>query len=99
MLVSDDDVNNYNKIKSNLDKLRLLVEQSELWIFKKKENSKDSNEETAIHTSVLLNKSIIEEKVVANLTNDNEMIGDPFVLQELDYGPELEQSAIIKYKE
>ncbi len=92
-------MNNYNKIKTNLDKLRLLVEQSELWIFKKKENSKDSNEEPATQTSILLNKSIINEKVAASSTNDNEMIDDQFVLQELDNGPELEQSAIVKYKE
>ena len=43
LLVSDDDVNNYNKIKTDLDKLRLLVEQSELWIYKKKENLKENH--------------------------------------------------------
>lgn len=43
LLVSDDDVNNYNKIKTDLDKLRLLVEQSELWVYKKKEPSSGSS--------------------------------------------------------
>lgn len=39
LLVSDDDVNNYVKIKDGLDRLRLLVEQSELWVSKKKEHT------------------------------------------------------------
>jgi hypothetical protein len=48
LLVSDDDVNNYNRIKTDLDKLRLLVEQSELWIYKKKDYAKlDADEKDA----------------------------------------------------
>ncbi len=31
--------------------------------------------------------------------NEFEIVGDPFVLQELENGPELEYSAITKYKE
>ena len=34
LLVSDQDVKNYNQIKVDLDELRLLVEKSELWVFK-----------------------------------------------------------------
>lgn len=34
LLVSDQDVKNYNQIKLDLDELRLLVEKSELWVFK-----------------------------------------------------------------
>ncbi|XP_065669152.1 inositol 1,4,5-trisphosphate-gated calcium channel ITPR1 isoform X5 [Hydra vulgaris] len=34
LLVSSEDVDNYKQIKSDLDQLRLLVEKSELWVFK-----------------------------------------------------------------
>jgi len=34
--VSDDDVKSYKQIKDDLDGLRLLVEKSELWVFKTK---------------------------------------------------------------
>ncbi|GIY45877.1 inositol 1,4,5-trisphosphate receptor type 1 [Caerostris extrusa] len=36
LLVSASDVENYKQIKSDLDELRLLVEKSELWVFKSK---------------------------------------------------------------
>ena len=34
LLVSDSDVKSYKQIKDDLDGLRLLVEKSELWVFK-----------------------------------------------------------------
>ena len=34
--MSNEDVENYKQIKSDLDELRLLVEKSELWVFKGK---------------------------------------------------------------
>ena len=34
LLVSSEDVDNYKQIKGDLDELRLLVEKSELWVFK-----------------------------------------------------------------
>ena len=36
LLVSDNDVNSYKQIKDDLDGLRLLVEKSELWVYKSK---------------------------------------------------------------
>ncbi len=36
LLVSESDVENYKQIKSDLDELRLLVEKSELWVYKAK---------------------------------------------------------------
>ena len=36
ILVSDNDVNSYKQIKDDLDGLRLLVEKSELWVYKSK---------------------------------------------------------------
>jgi inositol 1,4,5-triphosphate receptor type 1 len=103
LLVSEDDVNNYNKIKTDLDKLRLLVEQSELWIFKKKENTK----ENGVNEDQIMTSKGNEGKVGHKLPKmeadasdpEEEIVGDQFVLQELDYGPDLDQSAIVKYKE
>ena len=34
LLVSNEDVENYKQIKCDLDELRLLVEKSELWVYK-----------------------------------------------------------------
>jgi hypothetical protein len=38
-LVSNSDVENYKQIKTDLDELRLLVEKSELWVYKSKKDS------------------------------------------------------------
>ena len=38
MLVSNSDVENYKQIKADLDELRLLVEKSELWVYKSKKD-------------------------------------------------------------
>ncbi|RWS27298.1 inositol 1:4:5-trisphosphate receptor-like protein, partial [Leptotrombidium deliense] len=38
LLVSESDVENYKQIKSDLDELRLLVEKSELWVYKNVDN-------------------------------------------------------------
>lgn len=37
-MVSNSDVENYKQIKSDLDELRLLVEKSELWVYKSKKD-------------------------------------------------------------
>ena len=34
--MSESDVENYKQIKADLDELRLLVEKSELWVYKAK---------------------------------------------------------------
>ena len=36
LLVSESDVDNYKQIKADLDELRLMVEKSELWVYKSK---------------------------------------------------------------
>ena len=46
LLVSDSDVENYKQIKSDLDELRLLVEKSELWVYKKKSEGKKEKKKT-----------------------------------------------------
>ncbi len=91
LLVSDDDVNNYNKIKTDLDKLRLLVEQSELWIYKKKDTSSGGDEES--HT---VSK---HQKELSRIKKDTNSNVNDFAVQELDNGPEIDESAILKYKE
>ena len=40
LLVSDSDVENYKQIKKDLDDFRLLVEKSELWVYKSKSGGK-----------------------------------------------------------
>jgi inositol 1,4,5-triphosphate receptor type 1 len=35
LLVSETDIKNYKQIKKDLDQLRLFVEKSELWVYKK----------------------------------------------------------------
>lgn len=40
LLISAQDVENYKVIKSELDRLRTMVEKSELWVDKKKGTSK-----------------------------------------------------------
>jgi len=40
LLVSDSDVESYKQIKLDLDELRLLVEKSELWVYKSKTEGK-----------------------------------------------------------
>jgi len=39
LLVSNEDVQNYQQIKADLDNLRLLVEKSELWVYKGRSSS------------------------------------------------------------
>lgn len=98
LLVSDEDVNNYNKIKTDLDKLRLLVEQSELWVYKKKESQKEAADDGSGTKSSFIDKNL-NSKLSNMLDEERDQVGDQFVLQELDNGPELEPSAILKYKE
>lgn len=56
--MSDSDVESYKQIKLDLDELRLLVEKSELWVYKSKSEGKmdkntDDAEESAQVMSVM----------------------------------------------
>ncbi len=113
MLVSEDDVNNYNKIKSGLDRLRVLVEQSELWIFKKKDlladNQSDSESSRKNSTSSdAENQSTKKQQKMPRFELDEEDSNDEStpgvqterqVLQELELGPHLNDASVQKYKE
>ena len=46
LLVTAKDVENYKTIKDSLDELRLLVEKSELWVFKAKKTSDGKKSDT-----------------------------------------------------
>ena len=50
LLVSDSDVNSYKQIKDDLDGLRLLVEKSELWVYKS-DKSKSVEEKVVPNTN------------------------------------------------
>lgn len=45
LLVTTSDVDNYKQIKTDLDALRLLVEKSELWVYKSKYDAKSTDGE------------------------------------------------------
>ncbi|XP_023342605.1 inositol 1,4,5-trisphosphate receptor, partial [Eurytemora carolleeae] len=55
LLVSDDDVKSYKQIKDDLDDLRLLVEKSELWVYK--ELKLDDKKEDEVTRKVGFTKS------------------------------------------
>ena len=63
--MTNSDVENYRQIKSDLDKLRLLVEKSELWVYKskhgddapKKKSKKKANTEDGDDSKEALEKS------------------------------------------
>ncbi len=101
-------MSNYNKIKADLDKLRLLVEQSELWVYKKKESiSKEGDEKDEKDTAAdgkgssafraknsapsLNNKSTRKKRGGLNELKGDQQVGDQFVLQELEDGPEMDE--------
>ncbi|XP_071809962.1 inositol 1,4,5-trisphosphate receptor-like isoform X2 [Asterias amurensis] len=47
LLVTTSDVDNYKQIKTDLDALRLLVEKSELWVYKSKYDAKSKDGENS----------------------------------------------------
>ena len=58
--MSESDVENYKQIKSDLDELRLMVEKSELWVYKaksgegkKKKKEKEGDDKVSV-TKVLV---------------------------------------------
>ncbi|RWS06106.1 inositol 1:4:5-trisphosphate receptor-like protein [Dinothrombium tinctorium] len=71
LLVSSSDVENYKQIKKDLDELRLLVEKSELWVYKNKGDSDDESKKK--------NKSDLEDDLgksirVKNRENEDRVL-------------------------
>ncbi|XP_064473340.1 inositol 1,4,5-trisphosphate receptor type 1-like isoform X1 [Ornithodoros turicata] len=97
LLVSSSDVENYKQIKVDLDKLRNLVEKSELWVYKaraddmpkKKDEDADQDQETEKKRS----KSTTETPVQAEQSSGKE--GSAI---DLDIGPPLDSSQTKNYK-
>ncbi|XP_037926094.1 inositol 1,4,5-trisphosphate receptor isoform X3 [Hermetia illucens] len=56
LLVSDNDVESYKQIKTDLDLLRQSVEKSELWVYKSKTNE-DTNQPIIVDRSLELEKA------------------------------------------
>uniref|UniRef100_A0A8C2AP57 Inositol 1,4,5-trisphosphate receptor n=1 Tax=Cyprinus carpio TaxID=7962 RepID=A0A8C2AP57_CYPCA len=59
LLVSEEDVENYKKIKASLDQLRLTVEKSELWV--EKSGVQDGNGKPQIDSNKANNYKIVKE--------------------------------------
>jgi hypothetical protein len=49
LLVSEIDIENYKQIKRDLDQLRLFVEKSELWVYKKGKDGTNNHVHTRVH--------------------------------------------------
>lgn len=63
LLVSDSDVDNYKQIKKDLDQLKLFVEKSELWVYKKNDDvdKHDESGDTSLEMKKLFHGSWIHD--------------------------------------
>ncbi len=52
LLVSKKDIENFNKIRKNLDKLKILVEEAELWVQKMPRAGGEESKPTAVRVRV-----------------------------------------------
>uniref|UniRef100_A0A673N2D8 Inositol 1,4,5-trisphosphate receptor n=1 Tax=Sinocyclocheilus rhinocerous TaxID=307959 RepID=A0A673N2D8_9TELE len=71
LLVSEEDVENYKKIKASLDQLRLTVEKSELWVEKSggygnEDNAENQNKEQNLEVCTYCSKPQIDSNKANN---------------------------------
>ena len=78
LLVTGKDVENYKTIKDSLDELRLLVEKSELWVFKAKKKSDSKKSDSSRKKSCAKDQSKMDGKSM-------ESFGEDFDLQVLKH--------------
>jgi len=105
LLVSESDVENYKQIKSDLDELRLLVEKSELWVYKakssdeKKKKKKDSPDDKGDKKKKEGGDGDKkkEEKKKPKTSNSIGIAGEGSAI-DLDIGPPIDPSAVKNYK-
>ncbi|XP_070559179.1 inositol 1,4,5-trisphosphate receptor-like isoform X4 [Ptychodera flava] len=104
LLISASDVENYKQIKTDLDELRLLVEKSELWVYKSKSSSdkkkKDKEKKEGKEKSGAAGAdgdSGSKEKKKAGKTLSSSSIGEGSPI-DLDLGPSLDSSSKKNYK-
>lgn len=91
LLVSDDDVKSYKQIKGDLDGLRLLVEKSELWVYKAKSSEEKSQKDEEDEPPP---ESTVPKKETPSL-GSTEKQGSAI---DLDIGPPLEPQQTKNYK-
>ncbi|GFO15669.1 inositol 1,4,5-trisphosphate receptor type 1, partial [Plakobranchus ocellatus] len=101
LLVTNSDVENYRQIKSDLDKLRLLVEKSELWVYKskhgddapKKKSKKKTSNEDGDDSKEAMEKS---EKKARRDTMSGAADRESAI--DLDLGPPISSDSSVNYK-
>lgn len=69
LLITGQDVDNYKLIKADLDRLRTLVEKSELWVEKKSSGGGDGKKDKKeVRSNVMVNTFILKiPRKLANL--------------------------------
>nr|AGN03925.1 inositol 1,4,5-trisphosphate receptor [Dugesia japonica] len=92
LLVSTSDVENYRQIKPDLDNLRLLVEKSELWVYKNKLSSDKKRKDTSVSEEQL--STDVSTKYKTSVSTS--FIGNESAI-ELDLGPKIQQSCHKNY--
>ena len=85
LLVSDNDVNSYKQIKDDLDGLRLLVEKSELWVYKSK----------SVDEKVVQNKNKSSAKKPSNFMVNGSIKEEDENEKDRQPSPEAEDEAIV----
>ena len=107
LLVSQNDIENYIKIKTWSDKLRILVEKSELWIYHADENKKIKcnskrpfkNIKLAKGTDINIKKEMLKD-INKQLNYDEEkFIKNKSYASINDYKNDSEYMDVLKYKE
>uniref|UniRef100_A0A671L6R4 Inositol 1,4,5-trisphosphate receptor n=1 Tax=Sinocyclocheilus anshuiensis TaxID=1608454 RepID=A0A671L6R4_9TELE len=79
LLVSEEDVENYKKIKASLDQLRLTVEKSELWVEKNggygnEDNAENQNKEQNLEVCTYCSKPQIDSNKANNYKTVKEIL-------------------------
>ncbi|KAI0984952.1 hypothetical protein GJ496_002567 [Pomphorhynchus laevis] len=80
LLVSDTDVENYNQIKKDLDQLKLFVEKSELWVYKKNYELEKSDESGDVSLDI---KKLFHGSWIHDLQLDDEMLKSSIIFEKI----------------
>ncbi|XP_078000812.1 inositol 1,4,5-trisphosphate receptor-like isoform X2 [Glandiceps talaboti] len=97
LLISASDVENYKQIKNDLDELRLLVEKSELWVYKSKSGGEKKKKDKDKKDSKSKEGGGSKEKKKAGKTLSSSSMGEGSPI-DLDLGPPLDSSSKKNYK-
>ncbi|KAK2709545.1 inositol 1,4,5-trisphosphate receptor-like isoform X2 [Artemia franciscana] len=96
LLVSDSDIEHYKQIRKDLDELRLLVEKSELWVYKGKNiaNRGDNNNNNNNNMEDKESSKSSVRRVTRKLTKDDRSES----AIDLDIGPPVDKAQQDNYK-